>query len=73
MAIDISNNHWTVENYRERMPASKWKKMLLDDEDTILYKGDLIRLKAKKLGYGVVEVYKGGSVLDENKPTPKGE
>ena len=66
MAKDIDNQHWVLEDYKERMPAEKWKKILLESEDHIIFRGVLRRLKAKKLGYGVVEVYKGGSITDEN-------
>jgi len=58
MAEGISNFHWLTEDFKERMPAKEWKKMLLDRQDTINFKGKIRKLKAKNLGYGVVEIYK---------------
>lgn len=58
MPKNISDRHWIDENYKERMPAKTWKNMLLEEEDTLIFRGRLRKLKAKKLGYGVVEIYK---------------
>lgn len=52
------NGHYNLENFRERMTTAEWKAILLGNNDSIVYKGELRRLVAKKLGYGVVEVYK---------------
>jgi len=54
----LSPNHWTCETYIQRMTTKQWKDILLHHEDQIVYKGNVIKLCAKKLGYGVVEVYK---------------
>lgn len=54
----LSSNHWTAPNYRQRMTSKEWKKLLLDGRDQIIVGGELYVLKAKRLGAGVVEVYK---------------
>ena len=59
----LSRNHWNLKEYKERMTAKEWKEILLNSGDQIWYCGDLIQLKAKRLGAGVVEVYKAGSVV----------
>lgn len=52
------NNHWLFEDYKQRMTTQEWKKMLLEGDDTLIYKGRMRQLTSKKLGHGVVEVYK---------------
>lgn len=54
----LSNNHSTIPYYRQRMSTKEWKKILLDSEDSRIFKGNIIKLCAKNLGYGVVEVFK---------------
>ena len=56
--MPLSNNHWTMETYRQRMTVEEWKKVLLSGNDHIVCKGGLRQLKAENLGYGVVEVFK---------------
>lgn len=53
-----SGNHWTMEEYRQRITTKEWKAMLLDGQDTLIFHGRLRRLKAKSLGAGVIEIYK---------------
>lgn len=54
----LNNNHWTLEGFRQRMTMKDWKKVLLEKEDSIVFRGELRQLKACHLGAGVVEVYK---------------
>ena len=54
----LNENHWIQENYVQRMTNKQWKTILLQGKDQIIFHGYLRKLKAKKLGYGVVEVYK---------------
>jgi hypothetical protein len=54
----ISPNHWKVANYVQRMTAKEWRQILLDKEDNIIFQGHPLRLIAKNIGYGVVEVSK---------------
>jgi len=56
--MTLSNNHWTIESYTQRMTVKDWKKILLDDRDHPIVAGRLRQLEAKRLGVGVVEVYK---------------
>jgi len=54
----INENHYLMQNFRERMPSKQWRQMLLNREDRIIYRGRIVPLKAKKFGYGVVEIFK---------------
>ena len=67
MERDINDQHWITENYRERIPAKKWKQMLLADEDNLICCGRLRQLKSKNLGFGVVEIYKAPLKVKEKK------
>ncbi len=62
----LDNRHWQIEDFRQRMTREEWKKLLLDYDDTVIYKGLLRKLKATSLGYGVLEVYK-----EPKKQTPE--
>lgn len=55
---NLNQGHWVFDDYRQRITTKEWKQILLAERDTIVYKGKICQLKAKKLGYGVVEVYK---------------
>lgn len=35
----LDNRHWQIEDFRQRMTREEWKKLLLDYEDTVVYKG----------------------------------
>jgi len=37
----LSNNYWTLENYRQRMDAKTWRKMLLENDDIIAVNGHI--------------------------------
>ena len=54
----LSRGHWVCDAYRQRMTTKEWRQVLLEEQDTILFRGNLCQLRAKDLGYGVVEVYK---------------
>jgi hypothetical protein len=54
----LSNNHWVLEEFSQRMTTKEWKQILLDEQDKIIFKGYMRRLVAKRLGAGVVEVSK---------------
>lgn len=57
--IDVrSDYHWTDEEFKQRMTTKQWKKLLLEGEDKLIFRGKVTQLVAKKLGYGVVEVSK---------------
>lgn len=53
----LSNNHWTMATYRQRMTTKQWREVLLN-ETTIVFNGTVCELRANNLGHGVVEVYK---------------
>lgn len=54
----IHPNHFTCPDFKQRMTTQDWKKILLANEDTIIYCGTRYNLFAKKIGFGVVEVQK---------------
>lgn len=54
----ISDAHWTLEVYKQRMTNSAWRQVLLNEGDRIIVKGIIRQLVAKSLGSGVVEVSK---------------
>ena len=52
------DRHWQDENFKQRITTKEWKQMLLVQDDTLIFHGRFRKLKAKKLGYGIVEIYK---------------
>ncbi len=54
----LSDNHWILENYRQRLTRKEWKQVLLDRNDEIFFYGEPRRLVAKYMGCGIYEVYK---------------
>lgn len=56
--MSLDDRHWQVEWYRQRMTVEEWKRLLLNGQDRIIFGGYMRLLKAKSLGYGIVEVYK---------------
>lgn len=50
--------HWRIPDYKQRMEQNQWKKLLLHDDDKIIFRGNVVQLQAKNLGYGIVEVSK---------------
>mgnify|MGYP000426179941 CR=1 FL=1 len=54
----LSENHWRVEYFRERMTKAQWRKALLAGEDNAFVMGRKRQFVAKDLGYGIVEVSK---------------
>lgn len=54
----LSENHWRIPFFKQRITAADWRKILLDNNDKITYKGRVVDLVAKDLGYGVVEIFK---------------
>ena len=56
--MPLSNNHWVLATYKQRMTTKEWKEILLNYEEQIIFRGNLIRLIGKKVGPGVYEVGK---------------
>jgi hypothetical protein len=54
----LHENHWVKESFTQRITAKNWKLLLLNNDDNIIFEGLVRCLKAKRLGYGVVEVSK---------------
>ena len=59
--------HYQIDDFKQRMGAGEWRKVLLSGNDIIIYKGNLVPLKAERLGYGVVEVSKDLAEAREGK------
>lgn len=55
---DLSENHRTLENYKQHMTTKDWKLILLSGRDSLMINGHIRILKARNLGAGVVEIYK---------------
>ena len=58
MKKTISNNHWSTENFKERMTKKEWQEILLSYKDHIIVAGCCRQVVAKNIGAGVVEVSK---------------
>ena len=54
----LDDQHWTFEDYRQRMTTKKWRELLLNDDDMVIFQGKVTRLIGKSLGNGVIEVWK---------------
>lgn len=67
---ELSSNHWTIATFKQRMTTKEWRKILLAHADTLVFQGHVVRLAARSLGCGVVEVSK---VFDELRAIAKGK
>ena len=56
--VELSNSHWVIESFTQRMTTKDWKRILLEEKDSIIFKGHIRNLKARNMGSGVVEVMK---------------
>ena len=56
--MGLDNRHWTIESFVQRMSVGDWKQLLLNGQDRVIFGGYMRLLKAKRLGHGVVEVFK---------------
>jgi hypothetical protein len=54
----LDEQHWKFTNYRQRILSRHWRELLLNDDDRVIFRGKVTKLKSKNLGHGVVEVYK---------------
>jgi len=54
----LDNQHWEFRDYKQRITTKQWKELLLDDNDSVIFRGQVTKLKGKNLGYGVVEITK---------------
>ena len=57
-SMERDKDHWVHEGYRQRVDYKSWRNILLNHEDSIIFKGKIRYLRARDLGYGVVEIYK---------------
>ena len=50
--------HSSEKDFIQRLTHEKWKEILLEDKDWTIYKGVKVKLFARDIGYGLVEVSK---------------
>lgn len=60
----LDDQHWTFEDYKQRMVTKDWKALLLNDDDKMIFAGRLRQLVGKNLGAGVWEISKAPSEVD---------
>ena len=53
----LSNNHWCMKGYKQRITRKQLQEILLSEEDKIIRGGDLCYMKKKALGVGVYEIW----------------
>ena len=58
----LNKHHWVSENHIQRMTTQKWKLILLNNDDQLTFHGRVRKLVARKIGYGVVEVFKAEAI-----------
>lgn len=54
----LDNNHWVIEDYRQRITKNQLSSLFLNHDDCIIFKGTLRKLTYKKIAPGVYEIYK---------------
>jgi hypothetical protein len=59
----IDSNHYFAKYYRQRLKSKDWAKVVLAEEDHIIYQGRVCSFTVKKLGFGVVEISKKLEVI----------
>jgi len=58
----LDEQHWIFEDYKQRITTKQWKKLLLNDDDSVIFNSRVTPLIGKSLGSGVVEVRKEKNV-----------
>lgn len=56
MTFKPSDNHWTVNGYRERVTKEELQEVLMERPDPI-YHGKIHEWKSQKVGPGVYEIW----------------
>ena len=54
----LDNNHWVIEDYKQRITLNQLRSLFLNHDDSIIFKGTLRKLIYKKIAPGVYEIYK---------------
>lgn len=60
----LSINHYGTLVYSERVTRKQLQQVFLRGDDSIIFHGNLVKMKVKHLGVGIYEIYKD---LPENK------
>lgn len=53
----LSQSHWVLAGFRQRVTAKELKALLLAGHDTIIRAGHLCDIKRKSLGCGVYDIW----------------
>jgi len=56
--IKLDEGHHKFERFAQRMHSKEWAKLMLEHRDTVVFEGRVRKLRAKKMGYGIVEISK---------------
>lgn len=67
--VPFDSQHWTDPQWRQRMLASDWQKILLTWADQITFRGRVVPMIMKNIGHGVVEVFKDPKNLIKDQRT----
>lgn len=59
----LDYEHFTVADHKQRITLKGWKSIVLKGIDKIVYKGNLVSLKAKRIAPGVYEICKDLSTV----------
>jgi hypothetical protein len=54
----LDNNHWVLEDYKQRITRNQLNSLFLNHDDKIIFKGCVRQLKYKKVSPGIYEIYK---------------
>lgn len=56
--MDLDNGHWKLDNFTQRMPVKQWSKIVREYRDSVIYKGNIVKLKGVRVAPDVIEVTK---------------
>ena len=54
----LADQHWRIEDFRQRMTTREWRQVLLDGDDKVTFNGRVRQLVTNDIGAGVLEVFK---------------
>ena len=54
----LDNQHWDYEECKQRINVKDWKQILLNNDDNLIFLGEVTRLIGRNIGFGLLEVSK---------------
>jgi hypothetical protein len=54
----LDKGHWEREGYIQRVSTRDWHRVLLNNDDDVIFEGRVRKLVGKSIGFGIVEVAK---------------